>query len=1042
MLMAMFLLNFLVVLTVGILKPIRNVLALDGLAPGDFYQTYFFSAIVILFAPIYNRLADRIPFKQLIPGVAFFFALSFVAFRFAYRPGSAVFGLTFYAWYDLYAAALVTQFFIATQLFFNARQAKRAYPIVIAGGSIGAVLGGSIVGLMSARVGAPNMLLVAAAVVVLFGVAIIVIWSKEDPESGRRRETIKEKNLSAGEFKRIFTHRHVLLIAAAVLLTRLIAQFVDYNYNEAVRLVGGRDAMAEFQGFFQVATQWSPIVVLVALRPLLKRWGVGIAVFMLPLVMFFTNSAVALFWGLWLAVAARGGSDAFRYSAERTAREILYVPLPDDIKLKAKAWIDVAIDKGGKVIAATCILLLYGVLGFSFSQLAAVAAGLALVSLLVAQRIRKEYVTSLAASIRGRFASLEGVYASLTDASSLPVIREALSGKDALQTAFAIDMLERAGESDLARLKPELHALLADERPQIRQRVLALLAGAPETIDIQAVRGRLVDPDSSVREAAVYALVMASDEDPGRVLSELLALDDPRIREATLVCLARGDLKIHESEPLVRAFFEERHASGVAGDSDARAELAAAAGVLPDHPLTGELLGRLITDPDARVANAALRSAGPRNDPALTEAMIDALGRPETRSTARTALEAQGDSVLEPLIARLNDETADLRVRWNIPPVLAEIPTQQTIDALIHSYILKETDQLLDDRTLKALGRLRARDGAFTFDDTRVRNAVERELSAAELYGDIRRIVESVEGDHASKNLLVRALAEAEQDRRANIFRWLGLVHPADGMYRCYVALVGTDARAKANATEWLEQTVGHRLFTRLQPIVQPPEDGRREVSQARPAMRTLWDDEDRWLARLAIRTMIDLDMPGMSEELGRFRSVDPDLERAVARLRARLDADPAATPGVGSENMDLIEKVFLLQNVDLLQVAGSAQLALLAAIADEVEAAADEVLIAHGEPVGALFVVIRGEVQLGGVGGQSMIVSDGDPFGTWALIDDEASLVEARTTQPTRLLRITRGDFHDLLVDRPELGLDLLQGLARRVRALVPGEP
>ena len=135
---------------------------------------------------------------------------------------------------------------------------------------------------------------------------------------------------------------------------------------------------------------------------------------------------------------------------------------------------------------------------------------------------------------------------------------------------------------------------------------------------------------------------------------------------------------------------------------------------------------------------------------------------------------------------------------------------------------------------------------------------------------------------------------------------------------------------------------------------------------------------------------------------------------------------------------MDLIEKVFLLQNVDLLRGARSAQLALLGSIAQVVDADGGKLLIRRGEPTDALYVVIRGEVELQGVGEQTLRVTDGSPFGTWALIDEDPSLVEARTVRPTKLLRIQRRDFYDLLSDHPELGLDLLQGLARRVRTLV----
>jgi len=109
----------------------------------------------------------------------------------------------------------------------------------------------------------------------------------------------------------------------------------------------------------------------------------------------------------------------------------------------------------------------------------------------------------------------------------------------------------------------------------------------------------------------------------------------------------------------------------------------------------------------------------------------------------------------------------------------------------------------------------------------------------------------------------------------------------------------------------------------------------------------------------------------------------------------------------------------------------------LLATIADEVGVDLDEVLIAEGAPTDALYVVTRGAVELRGVGGR-IALGEGDAFGTWALIDEAPSPVEAKATEPSRLLRIRREEFHDLVADHPELAIGLLQGLARRIRSIV----
>jgi CRP-like cAMP-binding protein len=150
--------------------------------------------------------------------------------------------------------------------------------------------------------------------------------------------------------------------------------------------------------------------------------------------------------------------------------------------------------------------------------------------------------------------------------------------------------------------------------------------------------------------------------------------------------------------------------------------------------------------------------------------------------------------------------------------------------------------------------------------------------------------------------------------------------------------------------------------------------------------------------------------------------------------MLARRSLTPSADRTRG---MDTIDKVFLLQTVDLLREARSAHLAILASIAEEMEVPAGTRVMTEGEPTDALYIVVKGAVELKGMGG-TLLASDGTAFGTWALIDHSPSVVEARVRDASRLLRITRDDFQDLVADHPELAIGMLQGLARRMRTIV----
>jgi ATP:ADP antiporter, AAA family len=1016
---AMMGLFFLVVCAVGILRPIKNVLALDGLGATSFYKVYLVSALVVLFVPALTHAANRVSWRRLLPGLALFFAFNLVIFRLAYVEGSALFGLVFYGWFDLFAAALVAQFFMATQLFFDARSAKRAYPLVIAGGSLGATLGGGITGFFAVSVGTPNLLLVAAAIIAIFALTLPWVWGADagvdHPGAGSKGGGT---DLVRGELTTIFANRHVQLIAASVLLTILVKQMVDFQFNALTKEVFvTRDAVAAFQGKFNAATQWLPLVVLLGLRPALQRWGVGAAVLLLPVAMFGATLGLAVAFGLWAAVAAKGSETALRYSAERAGREILYVPVPADIKFKAKAYIDVAVEKGvGKVLSAGLIALLLVFMdlrGIAVFTVALSAAWLAL-----ALAVRREYVRALARSIEGRFASLKGVFLALTDASSVPVLRRALGGASALRTAFVLDLVAQAPARDIGALAPELNRLVSHPDEQIREAALQQLARIPELATLEWVRPRLLDGSAAVREAAVRVLAgadSATDGGEADVLGELLASSDPGVRTAALTYLVRGDaIQGNGSGPLarrirLREYVESRrHAEGE-NDAETRTELALAAGGLGEELDAGSFLEPFLDDPDPRVRATALRSAALMGRTDCCGRMIDALGVAETRLAARDALVTLGPAAVAPLSAALLDTGTDPRVRRAVPRVLAAIADQGTVDALLELVLAPETDQLLDYRSLKALGKLRARTPELVFPPELVLQVAELEAAAARRYARAAAALRSGSGEArpasasslplAVESLLESALADGWRERRESVFRCLGLLYPSTEVYQSWLA-VGSGVRSRrANALEWLENTVGRETYARFADVLEQPEPLPGHGPHEWAAALELDEDGDSWIALLS---------------------------------RARR-----AEPTGGKAAMELIEKVFLLQGVDLLHGAAGAHLALLATIADEVEVPAGTVLMTAGEPAAAMYVVTRGEVVLRGVG-EEMRLGPEQAFGTWALIDESPSPLEATAAAPTHLLRITRPDLHDLLADHSELAVALLKGLANRMRNIV----
>ncbi len=136
--------------------------------------------------------------------------------------------------------------------------------------------------------------------------------------------------------------------------------------------------------------------------------------------------------------------------------------------------------------------------------------------------------------------------------------------------------------------------------------------------------------------------------------------------------------------------------------------------------------------------------------------------------------------------------------------------------------------------------------------------------------------------------------------------------------------------------------------------------------------------------------------------------------------------------------DLNIVEKVIALEGVDLLRGLDPAQLASIAAIATEVRLPPGKVVLEPGKPLDALFVVLDGGVSLAKDGAEIHAAHQNEVLGAWALFDDEPMPVTATTIEDTRLLRISRDDFYELLSDNVEITTTVFGTIVKRFRKMV----
>ena len=135
---------------------------------------------------------------------------------------------------------------------------------------------------------------------------------------------------------------------------------------------------------------------------------------------------------------------------------------------------------------------------------------------------------------------------------------------------------------------------------------------------------------------------------------------------------------------------------------------------------------------------------------------------------------------------------------------------------------------------------------------------------------------------------------------------------------------------------------------------------------------------------------------------------------------------------------LTVVEKVILLQGVDVFSEVSTEHLTHLAAIAEEVEHPAGTEVYREADPSDSMYIVLEGKVRLHR-GETEVTTADAEAaFGTWALFDDEARVTSATTVTEARLLRIDKEDFIELLADHVGITRGVLKAIVGRLRGLV----
>jgi ATP:ADP antiporter, AAA family len=372
-----------------LLRPLRDAMGLAGGA--DELQWLFTGTFVAMLAlvPLFGALVTRLPPRRFVPLAYRLFTASILVFcvLIALDLKSVWVGRVFFVWISVFNLFVISIFWSVLADCFSNAQGRRLFGFIAAGGTAGTFVGPALAASLVTALG-PVALTLGAALLLE---AALQCFHRLYPRPGDARppDDAPGSATASGDARPIggSVLAGLALIARSPYLLGLCGYLLlhtaasTFLYFEQGRIVVGAfaDTASRTRFFALVDLGVSSLTLLLQLfvtGRLMKRFGVGTALVLLPVASALAFAAVALSPTVAVLAGAQALRRAFDYAIARPAREVLFTVVGREAKYKAKNAIETVVYRGGDAVSGWISAGL-GAVGIGFAGLAALAIPLA-----------------------------------------------------------------------------------------------------------------------------------------------------------------------------------------------------------------------------------------------------------------------------------------------------------------------------------------------------------------------------------------------------------------------------------------------------------------------------------------------------------------------------------------------------------------------------------------------------------------------------------------------------------------------------------------
>ena len=371
---------FLVITSFWILKPIKKGLFIQfydvsgfalmswqlSAAQAELIAKVLNMVVAFIAVVVFTLLVRRLRRHWLTLAFTVFFIVGFIVYSQLIDTAGDWTVWSFYLFGDLFSTLMVATFFAFLNDSVTPEKAKRLYGLIGLGGVAGGVFGTTAGAIWIKSIPMSSWLWVCVLLAVL-----IIVFSmlagrlvEKDPELKAEQEKLNKKTADGARAAKkhgnpalegarlVFASRYLLSIVAIVGIYEIVSTIIDFQFTTTIAHYLDGEAIGEQFTLMFTITNWVSLAVQLFLTSwIMTRFGLKTALMILPFMVMLGSMAFLALPVLAVGSLLNTVDNGFSYSINQSAKEALYVPTSSEEKYKAKAFIDMFVQRFAKAIA-------------------------------------------------------------------------------------------------------------------------------------------------------------------------------------------------------------------------------------------------------------------------------------------------------------------------------------------------------------------------------------------------------------------------------------------------------------------------------------------------------------------------------------------------------------------------------------------------------------------------------------------------------------------------------------------------------------------